>query len=273
MKDLLLIARPDWFEGQGGAAPMALALAKQLTAQLSVMVAALERDDRPPPPDNMQLGWRQEPAAAPIAEAMRRLGASAAEAEVTMTALDAPAETAALRAAAVDHLKLRDVALIDVFGTSATMRAGLVEAMLFGSGRPVIIVPPDRRATAIRKVLVGWDASRAAVRAIHDALPLLQRADQVTLLSIADGGAADLKPSPAAMTQHLARWGVRVEATIVRGERAAVAATLHAYATQSGCDLLVMGAAGASARDAFVFGSAARDMLATSIALPVLLSH
>ncbi len=73
--------------------------------------------------------------------------------------------------------------------------AGVIEALLLGSGRPVLIVPYAGRFAAVgRTVLVAWNASREAARAVNDALPLLEQADAVKVLAVNPGRSGDEEP-------------------------------------------------------------------------------
>ncbi len=84
------------------------------------------------------------------------------------------------------HARYADLVLVarpDPAGQSAGP-PGLVESLVLTSGRPVIVLPPRSTASRIRRILVGWDAGRAAARAVADALPLLVRAATVEVLVV-----------------------------------------------------------------------------------------
>jgi hypothetical protein len=91
-----------------------------------------------------------------------------------------------------------------------------IEALLFGSGRPILLVPAvGTYKTDLRHVLCAWNGSREATRAIADALPLLRRADHVTILSADPAGAARREPG-ADIALHLARHGVKASTSPTR---------------------------------------------------------
>jgi nucleotide-binding universal stress UspA family protein len=132
-------------------------------------------------------------------------------------------------------------------GDAAPVPAGLVERVVGGAGRPVLVVPSiGTYRDAGRRVLVAWSGSRESTRALHDALPLLERAERVTILALrvptegAEGGGLphlDLR-------EHLEAHGVSAayDHWLV-GDLGAVDAVLN-RASDEGADLAVMGAFG-----------------------------
>lgn len=155
----------------------------------------------------------------------------------------------------------------------------LPEEVAFAVGRPILVVPYAGSWTDIgRRVLVGWDASREATRAVNDAMPLLVEAQSVTVLAIdpsgvpggARGGHGEVPGADIGL--HLARHGVR--ATVERTNSGGIGAgnTLLSRASDLGADLLVMGAYGHSRARELLLGGATRTVLA-SMTLPVLMAH
>jgi nucleotide-binding universal stress UspA family protein len=156
--------------------------------------------------------------------------------------------------------------------------AWLVEHVLLTSGRPVMVLPVESSPAQLEKfdhILVGWDGSRAAVRAVHDALPLLKRAVKVTVLSVTaeHGGSGKVALNPGSdVAPHLARHGIAVEATTVPQGKVSAGATLLEQVTSLGANLLVTGGYGHSRLREFVLGGATRYILLNAT-VPVLLSH
>lgn len=149
---------------------------------------------------------------------------------------------------------------------------GLSEDVIFASGRPSLLVPIDWPAHRIgKRIVVGWNGSREATRAIGDALPFLAEADQVHLLVIAEDKAnALLGADPGAdITRHLARYGVPVVLERHIGDAGEV---LLQRARELDAEMLVMGAYGHSKISEFIFGGATRAVLRRA-ELPVLLSR
>lgn len=156
------------------------------------------------------------------------------------------------------------------FHTPAT----LVEDLIFAAGRPLLVVPYIGAPATFRNILVAWNASREAARAIGDALPLLTRAERVTVLAVNPMTGLDGHGEmPCAdICQHLARHGVRAEAAHVRAEDIDAGNVLLSQAADRGSDLLVMGAYGHSRMRELVLGGATRTIL-RHMTVPVLLSH
>ena len=152
----------------------------------------------------------------------------------------------------------------------------LPEQVILGSGRPVIVVPYAGKFKRIgQRVMVAWNASREATRAVNDALPILERAASVRIVSVnpEDGPSWGHGAIPGAdISLHLARHGVRVEAETINADDVRVDDALLSRAFDVGADLIVMGAYGHSRLGEFVLGGATRHIL-RQITIPVLMSH
>ena len=149
----------------------------------------------------------------------------------------------------------------------------VIEATLFQSGRPVIVVPYIQKAgLTLERVLVGWDGSRTAARAIGDAFPFLTRAKAVDLVIVATERAQRDEITGAAMAQHLARHDVRVDVKRIVASDTDVANTILSHAADVAADFLVMGGYGHSRLREFILGGATRGIL-QSMTIPVLMSH
>jgi nucleotide-binding universal stress UspA family protein len=149
---------------------------------------------------------------------------------------------------------------------------GLPEDLVLTAGRPVLVVPRYNAFPTIgERVVVAWNGSREAARAVNDALPLLEHAQTVTVLSI-DPEDADRRTPSADITLHLVRHGVQAVAAQTRGANRAVGEVLLSYATDLGADLLVAGAYGHTRLREMVLGGMTRHLLQT-MAIPVFMSH
>jgi nucleotide-binding universal stress UspA family protein len=149
------------------------------------------------------------------------------------------------------------------------------ELITLASGRPILVVPyAGHYETVGRRVLIGWNATREATRAVNDAMPLLIEADVVTVLTIdaRDGPDGHGELPGADIALHLARHGVK--ATVERTVSAGISAgdVLLSRAADLGADLLVIGAYGHSRVRELLLGGATRSIL-QSMTLPVLMSH
>jgi nucleotide-binding universal stress UspA family protein len=149
------------------------------------------------------------------------------------------------------------------------------ELVALASGRPILAVPyAGQFETVGRRVLIGWNATREATRAVNDAMPLLAAADVVTVLTIdaREGPDAHGELPGADISLHLARHGVKaaIERTVSAGVPAGE--VLLSRAADLGADLLVIGAYGHSRMRELLLGGATRSIL-QSMTVPVLMSH
>jgi len=149
----------------------------------------------------------------------------------------------------------------------------VIEGALFGSGRPVVVVPYiHQRGLSLDRVLICWDGGRQAARAIADAMPFLHRAGAIDIL-VVDAGRSQNDELPGAdMGEHLARHGLKVEVKRIISTDVAVPNTILSHAADIGADLIVMGGFGHSRLREFVLGGATRGVLA-AMTVPTLMSH
>jgi nucleotide-binding universal stress UspA family protein len=149
----------------------------------------------------------------------------------------------------------------------------IAEAALFESGRPVIIVPYIQKAPLkLDRVMLCWDGSRAAARAIADAMPLLDRAGRVEIVIIANEHGKQDEIEGADMGAHLARHGLNVEVKRTVLGDIDVADVILSHAADAGSDFIVMGGYGHSRLREFVLGGVTRSIF-RSMTAPVLMSH
>src|ERR1700731_4894342 len=149
------------------------------------------------------------------------------------------------------------------------------ERLLLASGAPILVVPSGWKSESIGKnVLVGWNASREARRAVSDALPFLVAAGSVTLLVVDSNeraGRHGEEPS-ADIALYLARHGVHVEVAQLSSRGSPVADTILSYARDHGSDLIVIGAYSHARSVETVFGGVTRSLLREA-PVPVLMSR
>ena len=147
----------------------------------------------------------------------------------------------------------------------------LIEGALFGSGRPTLVVPYIQKdPMKLRQVTVCWDGSRAAARAIGDAMSLLKRADSVDLLSVSTGQAREL--NSGSMKDHLVRHGVVATVRQIPASKQGEVSAILNHVSDTGSNLIVMGGYGHTRLREFVLGGVTRGVLA-SMTAPVLMSH
>lgn len=149
----------------------------------------------------------------------------------------------------------------------------LIEAALFGSGRPVLIVPYIHdKPLKLERIMVGWDGSRNAARALNDAMPFLKRAKQIEIVTISPDTKATDNISGADIGHHLSRHGVNVEVRNLMADKIGVSNRMLSHAADHSIDMIVMGGFGHSRLREFVLGGTTREIL-QSMTVPVLMSH
>ncbi|HTP45787.1 MAG TPA: universal stress protein [Casimicrobiaceae bacterium] len=153
----------------------------------------------------------------------------------------------------------------------------LVQAVLLESGRPVLLVPYVGAPPQIgSNVLVAWDGGREAARAIADAMPLLVRARQVTVVCLDPGAAKRGVDAPARerLAAYLRRHGAatKIDSYELGGADVAIGDWLLSRAADLGGDLLVMGGYGHPRWREQALGGATQALLA-AMTLPVLMAH
>ena len=149
----------------------------------------------------------------------------------------------------------------------------IVETALFDSGRPVLIVPYiQRTGLKLDRVMVGWDGSRSAARAVADTIPLLVRAKATEVVIVASEPAKSDEMPGADIAHHLARHGAKVEVKSIVTAETDVANTILSRAADTSADFLVMGGYGHSRLREFILGGVTRGIL-SSMTIPTLMSH
>ncbi|MBV1699101.1 MAG: universal stress protein [Hyphomicrobiales bacterium] len=161
-------------------------------------------------------------------------------------------------------------------GGPASINYTFSEQLLFVSGRPVLFVPPAGSfATLGRHIAVAWNSSRPAALALNDALPLIEHAEQTTIIMINPSGFIENHPGPPGeqIVEHLKRHGAEVTAARLEDvPRDEIADRLQDEAQARGADLMVAGAFGHPRLWEKMLGGVTHDLIAR-MRLPVFMSH
>jgi nucleotide-binding universal stress UspA family protein len=174
----------------------------------------------------------------------------------------------------VAHARLRDLSVFPVNSADPDQRS-LAEEVMFESGRPVLLLPEGTSrelCTSFDTIVVAWDHSRPATRAVADALPLLKAAKRVHVVTVVDEKRLAKPRSGVELSKHLARHGVEVAFEEVHAKGRPIGDTLEAYSVERKVDLLVMGAYGHSRVREFILGGATNSVLTRPFAW-TLVSH
>lgn len=164
----------------------------------------------------------------------------------------------------------------DPAGDSNSVEYTFAQQLLFVSGRPVLFIPSSASFQTLgRHIVVAWNSSRAAARAVNDALPLIEGAERTTMLTVSPADCIDREGALLAeqMVEHLRKHGMSVDAVeIEEVGPGSIADTLQARAHALDADLIVAGAFGHPKLWEKLVGGVTRDLLAR-MRLPIFMSH
>lgn len=202
-----------------------------------------------------------------LEEVVRGVAASRPDVQFSMR----KAAWSAIQDAAAEEARYFDLTLLPWSGDTVVTQE-MAQAIIFASGRPVVLVPVSANVPALDHIAVAWDGSRVAARALGDALPFLAAGGRVTILTVRDEKPLARPDIAAALASALVRRGFNAAPLeIALGERT-IAEALQQAALSNGARLLVMGGFGHSRIRDFVLGGATSGVL-SRVLLPVLLSH
>ena len=184
-------------------------------------------------------------------------------------------EHALLRREVLAHARRADFSIVTRTAEPEAAHRDLLDTMLFGSGRPVLLMPPAWRSEQLFDcVVIGWDESSEAARAVHDALPMLCLANDVVIATV------DVKPSTDShgaapgedLAVHLARHGVNARVSVMDSMGRSEGRALLDCAITVGADMMVLGAYGHSRAEEWLLGGVTRELTHAS-PIPLFLAH
>lgn len=172
-----------------------------------------------------------------------------------------------------DHLRVSDLGIFTQHANRGIGQRILLSSAIFDTGRPVLIVPHGKPLLAPpSRVLVAWDSTPAAVRAVHGALPLIRNAKETLVVSITDDKELRHGQSGIEMAHLLARHGAKARFSAVQREHRSVLETILATAEDNQADLVVLGAVRHSPLHSIIFGSATQEMMDRGVRAATLVS-
>lgn len=280
LKDILLALTTYPEATPVSAVDEAVAFAAAVGARISAIACEVKIQA----PGNVLAGAVLDVAALVAAEAKK----SATNAKVLLTAFQDAAEkrgvfqdrilerclTSEAPGVLVEYARLRDLTIVPV-PVGDYFDQWYAEVIIFGSGHPTLVLPHTRKragAFALDVVAVAWDFSRPAARAVADALPLLEKAKKVHVLTVANEKVIESRRPTAEFAKYLGRHDVDVVLDTVDAADRRIGDILESYVTSCNADMLVMGAYGHSRIREFILGGATKSMLSRP-PLPIFLSH
>jgi nucleotide-binding universal stress UspA family protein len=169
-----------------------------------------------------------------------------------------------------NYARLFDITVFGRPNDQAGARLSTLEAALFEGGRLALIAPPKPPATIAETIVIAWNGSTETARVVALAMPILERARRVVVLTV-EGGTVP-GPSGAELAGHLTANGIAAEDITVPAAKRSTGEAILAEATALGCDLLLKGAYTQSRLRQMIFGGATSHILAAT-ELPVLMAH
>ncbi len=163
----------------------------------------------------------------------------------------------------VDDARFYDLTIVPA-GGGQEFATAILEELIFSSGRPVIILPEKGKGplrASLGNVAIAWDFSRAATRAVSDAIPLLQRAKHVRIFTVMNEKKIFTRSSLGQLAKYLARHGIKATQDKVFPRSKSIAEAFKSYVATHNIDLLVMGAYGHSPVKEFVLGGATKSVI------------
>jgi nucleotide-binding universal stress UspA family protein len=234
---------------------------------------AFQDDDRLLPPVEVAKRMSEKEARQHGEALFRKIAASAALADVGFQVVDGGAIDAG-----IPEIRCSDLTIIgqpapesDTAGVSRR----LAENAVIGGGAPILLVPcKGVPVDSLSQVIIAWDGGREAARSVRDALPLMQRADRVTVVSWVDRHdmAQDGTRSHARLGAYLLAHGIEAQFKRLHAATAEIGERLLSQAADIGADLIVMGGYGHARLRELVLGGTTQQVL-EAMTVPVLMSH
>jgi len=148
----------------------------------------------------------------------------------------------------------------------------IAHSVVLRCGRPVLVVPAAAQLSSLARIVIAWDGSREAVRAVHDALPLLCLAQSVQIVTMIPTSAMDDEIDAGSLQDHLAKHGIEIGSDVLQIRIVKEHDSLRKQIEQGHYDLLVMGGYSHPMWFEFIFGGVTQSILLSS-KIPVLVSH
>ena len=170
--------------------------------------------------------------------------------------------------------RLYDLSIVAQPDYSKPNRDALVpEALLFNSGRPILMVPYIHSGPLkLDRILICWDGGRQAARAVHDAMLFLHRARAIDVVAVNEDSATVGEASSEALQKHLARHDLSAEVQRIAADTANIFNVILSLVADKSTDLIVMGGYGHSKFREFLLGGVTRGIFET-LTVPALISH
>ncbi|MBR0822378.1 universal stress protein [Bradyrhizobium liaoningense] len=243
-----------------------VAVAADLGARITAL--ALEEDIfvRPkviPPgePDSAEASGSREMSAAQ--QLLNAFTNAASRANIRARSRSGTAPADQIASILAEHARFSDLALVPVKPHDSRTEH-IIETFLFESGRPLLLCPEqhvDELRPEFENVMIAWDHSARAARAVGDALPILQAAASVRVLTVADDKTDAIVQSGTALVDHLREHGVYASFETAKGGGSSIGKVLGSWANSHSMDAIVMGAYHHSRLNETVWGGVTKTVI------------
>jgi nucleotide-binding universal stress UspA family protein len=202
---------------------------------------------------------------------LQAVASEAAQHKVTLTTQELIAQPTMMGEAAAVEGRYFDLCMVGWARDGEVSRV-VAEEVVFNSGRPTLILPDSESVGHLEHVVIAWDGSRVAARAVCDARPFLERAKAVSIVTVAGEKMISRQDSGERLAHGLRARGLQAKAESILVGQGPIGAVLQEHAARIGGKLLVMGGYGHSRFRDFVLGGATDDIL-SDLHMSVLMSH
>lgn len=272
---MLLYATVDTFNLDRGAVALALSFCEATDSYLTGYLLNLDANV---PPNKDGRSYQQMSAEFDLREANNNANANQLVESARQRGIDAQAVTTinhahGIAGCVVDQARLHDVLVMGCDSMGMLSDRMLAEHFLFEIGRPILVAPPDFAGEfTCKRVVVAWDNSRVAARALGDALMLIPGIEEIILLTVGDEKNVRSSLNHAATEQLLMRRIGSVRSLTKSLDGRSIGEAIQDSALEINANLLVMGGHGHSRLREFILGGATLSVLAHP-RIPVLISH
>ncbi|MHB0768764.1 universal stress protein [Bradyrhizobium sp. 5.13L] len=243
-----------------------VAVAADLGARMTALALAEEVFERPKvtlPYDRDSADASASPEASDMQQLLTAFTDAASRASIRAKSRSGQVPADQIGAILAEHARFSDLTLVPVKPHDSRTE-GIVEAFLFGSGRPLLLCPEhlaDELRPELENVMIAWDHSARAARAVGDALPILRAAMSVRVVTVAEDKSEAIVQSGMALVDHLREHGVHASFEATKGGGNSIGKVLGSWANSHGIDVIVMGAYHHSRLNEIVWGGVTKTVI------------
>lgn len=243
-----------------------VAVAADLGARITALSLAEDAFERPMvvvprDPDSEEAGGSREPD--DMQQLLNAFTVAVSRANIRANSRTGKVPADQIAAILAEHARFSDLALIPVKPHDSRTE-NIIETLLFESGRPLLLCPEhrvDELRPEFENVMIAWDHSARAARAVGDALPILQAATSVRVVTVADDKTDAVAQSGLSLVHHLREHGVFASFETVKGSGSSIGKVLGSWAQSHAIDAIVMGAYHHSRLNEIVWGGVTKTVI------------